>query len=322
MKLHFRIDRAAALRAGHATDGATVMLDVDPATLSQQERDSLAQCMRGDDCRSSINDLPDLLAPSVDALRVALAERQANLAERAAKQAADEAAQGATVARVIERCRGLPIGDLYSRHTGEKSICQMHDHTDGPLDYGFPAGRQAAVAATGRDDEYRAALERDRVADAEAEAEAEAATEVKSRRQAADRQAALDELAAWADAHGSERLSAMRQMQFGDWVAVAEQEFFDAHTPAGYSHEAYERSDTSAERQKPTLPELQELRRLRALVEASGDVLADPRLQWHTVRARFDDNIGEEIEAEHYAATDVDVVAPTGKTLTVARIFE
>ena|SRR3990167_3112643 len=59
---------------------------------------------------------------------------------------------------------------------------------------------------------------------------------------------------------------------------------------------------------------------LAVLMNAAHAAIREPRLQWHTVEPTTDDD-GDEIEEEKYAASDVDVVAPTGRTLTVARII-
>lgn len=150
-------------------------------------------------------------------------------------------------------------------------------------------------------------------------AEAEKQREIRNAEAASKKQVGIDALMAWADTHGSERLAAMRKLSVGDVVTVAEEEFFTAHTPVGYTAEAYQRSNDCDARRKPTLEELEEFSSLSEAVKSSAGILADPRLQYHTVEARED--VGEWVEASHYAATDVDVIAPTGKTLTVAKVI-
>ena len=151
-------------------------------------------------------------------------------------------------------------------------------------------------------------------------AAAEAAEAAREAAKESAKQAKIETMRTWATSNGSNRLQMMLKMQVGDWQAVAEEEFFAAHTPSGYSQEAYDKSDSCADRRKPTEGELAEFAHLRGLVDASEGILETPRLQYHTIKAHEDEH-GDWTEAENYTATDVDVVAPTGRTLTVAKII-
>jgi len=241
---------------------------------------------------------------ALGALREDLAAMRAHEAAQAAKREIEERDSQTVIAAVREGRAHLRRGEAVY---GDSFFVDLVD-----------GAKNQRVYRTPDLDPFLAELiaEHDRVERAEAaEKTAKAATET------AARERGVATLRQWAGEHGSDRVRAMIEMQIGDWQAVAEEEFLAAHTPQGYDAAAFRRSDSCAHRRKPSLPEIVELKRLRELVEASGGVLAEPLLQWHTVDAHTDED-GSDDEAEHYAATDVDVIAPTGRKLTVARVID
>ena len=107
-------------------------------------------------------------------------------------------------------------------------------------------------------------------------------------------------LITWARDHGDERLQLMIELGTGDIVRAAERAYVDAHAPEGYSRAAYQSYPDAEERRQPTLPELVELKKMRAI---------DP-----AARAVY-------VPGESRPAIEVDVTCPNGTVLTVARIL-
>jgi len=122
-------------------------------------------------------------------------------------------------------------------------------------------------------------------------------------------------LLAWATANGSERLKLMLELQAGDWVAVAREEFQDAHAPEGYTRG----SCGGDERKKPTLAELKELRKLEELV---NDNLKNPEINWVKSDAEYDEDGDLVSEAEAYAVVEVQVWSPDGDHTWYAKRIE
>lgn len=122
-------------------------------------------------------------------------------------------------------------------------------------------------------------------------------------------------LRTWATANGSERLKLMLELQAGDWVAVAREEFQDAHAPEGYTRGSH----GGDERKKPTLAELKELRKLDEWVD---DVLKNPEINWVKNDAEYDEDGDLVSEAEAYAVVEVQVWSPDGDYTWYAKRIE
>lgn len=246
--------------------------------------------------------------PTAETVQKELVSRKAEIdrkkAERAAEQAENFADYDAAMKTpeilddyLRRRITGYPAHALPGGHSDSVAWCKLHDdeYTD----------RLPAI---------RAKIEAEQLAAATAKREREA-------REAKVKQARITAMHTWAEENGSDRLQQILALQIGDWIAVAEDEFFAANTPDGYSREAFTESDSCTDRRKPTKEELTEYARLKKLVEASNGILSNPRLEYHTIKGR-EDEYGEWTEAQYYTATDVDITAPTGHTLTVAKIVK
>ncbi|HEX9812086.1 MAG TPA: hypothetical protein VGA88_08380 [Burkholderiales bacterium] len=132
--------------------------------------------------------------------------------------------------------------------------------------------------------------------------------EAKKARADQESAAKLSVLCNWAKQHGSERLKLMLTLAAGDWAEVARREFMDAHAPDGYTYG----TRSGDPRKKPTLAELQELKRLRDLCEKSNGVLSDPTIDWVVEESEYDDETGEQSEERRYAVAELKVHSPDG----------
>jgi len=167
--------------------------------------------------------------------------------------------------------------------------------------------------------EWVAAL---REQNAQRRAEARAAAEAEMHAAADRRVAALRD---WALTHGSERVRLLIDEQHRSWADIAADEYILAHTPEGFAE--LEGSHSVKERTKPTVEDVIALREARAMVEASGGVLSDPKMVWVVIYREATEEETEqgladsdgEVVAEKYSATRLIVEAPNGERGEVFR---
>lgn len=138
---------------------------------------------------------------------------------------------------------------------------------------------------------------------------ARAAREAAAAESAAKRDAGEAALRAWAEQHGSERLKLMLEMDAGDWLGVARREYMDSHAPEGYTYGSRGKN----EREKPTLTELGELKRLRESCEKSDGLLTDPKLYWVVEQSEYDHETGEQTPERRYCTAEVRIHSPDGE---------
>lgn len=177
MKLLISIDRRAALAQGIDAPHSTAEVDIDPATLTPEERAILAEAMADDgftvmrnvDTGYGFGPLRAVTA-DVSGVRAALAELLARRGEAAAKRAEIEAQDAATIEAIRAEAARAPITDLYRRtirngaaDVEPVTISQYHNYArHGGLSAFYTRGGGTLAELTGRDAELRAEMERQR----------------------------------------------------------------------------------------------------------------------------------------------------------------
>jgi len=292
--IYLSVSNADAIRAG--TSAGLLPVEV-PPTLTQDQREILAQQPE----RDGPVGRRITITPLVTELRLGLAAAiPAYLDRLAAESAAKHVRELAEASAAVAKCEAVMLDPARRREVLAAN----------PPEYRLPCPTNIAVRWW-EQNKHRYAAERDALLAQLAEEKrlAEAAREERNA-------APVAALMAWADEHQSPTLAEMRRLEVGDVLAVAEGEFIAAHTPDGYSREAWDRSNSASPRCRPTLQEMAELRRILAVCEASGGILSDARLLRHTVTS--DDDDGD----EHYVAVDLLIVTPTGRKTRVARVID
>ena len=135
------------------------------------------------------------------------------------------------------------------------------------------------------------------------------------RREQANLDARTQAMRDWAEAHGTDRLHLMLELNTGDWENVAQGEFFDAHAPEGYMAGSIGEN----ERRKPSLLELQELAKLSDLAKQSEGILSSPKLYWVVKQAEYSPEPGEDIPERRYALAEIKIHAPNGASMYYSR---
>ena len=311
MRMAMDVSQAAALLAGKNESGR-VYVDIDPATLSEAERAEAAVRIRRDErTGESLPIVPggEHAEATPETLRAAL---RGLIAERAGEKALAAARIEAAVQRILaapktdwtEKCAdGRPVGYHYPSRYDEPSITW-----DDPR----VAARVSEMRAY-----WDPQIEETRRITAEQAVERQAAAVAA----AADQAAKVVDLREWAEAHGSDLLRARITEQF-EWQSLARREFADAvmakiagdlqpaddpSTQDGWSSEF-------ADRDRPTLAEIQALRDVRDRAKSAGCTVT-AGLKWMTYTC--DDPSGDEDEEKiQRTEIEIEISTPDGQTVT------
>lgn len=316
MKIKINVDRAAAIAVGNEQYGARVV-DIPLADIPNELRDELARLPDLDgvtdatgliDGSISPNDekAPTLAVADAAGVLATLRWRRAVRAVREAR-AAEAAAEVARQAREFaQRALDLPI---------ERWIAQS-SHLEKKAEIPYIGSMSISARAESETlPEIKARLREAEQMAKQMTVEATERYEASKRAEKERKAAGLAQLREWAQGRGSERLRLMLDLQAGDWLEIARREWMDARAPEGYAHGSF----GGDERRKPTLVELQELKRLREAVERSEGVLSDPTIDWVVRESRWSDDLGEEVAGERFAVAEVRVTAPDGESAWYAK---
>lgn len=254
-------ERAASIRAGLDPDVRSLSVDLEAVTA--EERDLLAA--HG---RNPVEVTTPTVASLFEALRRAAADERARvdkvrdayltvLRERRVKIRRRHITPGGVSYDVIE-----PDWPSWRNLAGRDWQMLMLAHRD------------VSVAIT-QSEEARAWVEEleraNQAAHDHAWAQQRAADEAEER----GRAQAVARLRAWALEHGSARVRLLIEEDFESWYQVAEAEFFEAHTPAGFA--ALTHGHTLSTLPAPTAEAIHALREAREIA-AADDRLGEPWL--------------------------------------------
>lgn len=307
------VDTEASIAAGYDPTQTTIAVDLE--ALSEEERSLLSRHVaKGRD--GQLNTGPSSVkvgTPTAASLVAALLHFEAVEVKRA-KEAAERDAEAAAMAeRLVHVLEGATVDqlakaleDAYDQRRALEDLARKIGSGVDLQEAKLPAELPEALAAnmqTAKD----LNAERKRAAD-------EAAAAAKAAR--------IDAVRAWATEHGSERVQLLLEEDHKAWLAVAEDEFLEAHIPQGWEPYPYSVRD----RTKPTIEDVQALRAARELTQEDSS-LTHPRMAWVVIyRAATEDEIDEgdadedgDVVDEKYSAIFLDVITPTGKELAVHR---
>ena len=328
MLVKFLVDLRAAVRSGiNAT--RQVILDVDPAQLTQGERDLLASRLtqqgevvsrRDDGCLRAkggyvYDSIEELAArrgnkaisivtangTGIADLIIAIANEESAItgkklaAEAKAKADAEQslAAKEQRVADMLAKFAADPTTAVYDDYGTLRLVVPLRDPIDDPR---LTTMRQWADAHCARINAERKAMKD------------EAAAEEKERHDAG-----IAELRQWASAHGSDLLAA-RIADGYEWIGLAEREWA-AQQVCGLGAECDRPGDCDEnERTTPTLPEIQKLRHVRSLLDSTH---ATAKLVWCVYTVENDDEYGSTGDTSEVkrAEVKVTVTCPTGREI-------
>lgn len=173
MKITFKIDQVTALRNGIDAPSSTAAIEVDPAQLTQEQRNVLASWIR--DAHDATRAGPSLARPDVQGIVEKIDEVMARAAEAESAKLAEARVSAFTLANIRADYLQRPVGDLINSKNCPATVWAAHcANRHGPLIYNEKLGTLADL--TGRGAEVDTVLaERRAVAEAvriEAEAEA------------------------------------------------------------------------------------------------------------------------------------------------------
>lgn len=181
------VDPACATRAGRSSVGehTLTLTDADLATLTDDQRDTLARHVAGERCRNAIDwgraltsEAPPIAEATVTVLAALLDVRRATITEQLArdaeKRAAEESAWQATLENVLAAARTAPI--LKLRNT---SLYGVYRNEHGSWSYNAPRANEPAAQAVGREQELIEATAAEAAAKQAADAEVEARTQAR-----------------------------------------------------------------------------------------------------------------------------------------------
>lgn len=286
-------DRSASIRAG--IDPGTTSVPVDLDAITQAERDLLA-----DHDATPVAVTTPTTAALFDALRTTADQERAEL---------DTILDAH---RAILRQRRVRTWRNETKPNGVKyDVVQP----DWPNPRSIRGRDRAKVARS----DYLKVREITESEDARAWAEELEATNQRAReaawaqqqeldqQEALERERSIDRLRCWATEHGSERVRLLIEESLGAWCTVAEDEFFETHTPHGFVPVADNQVDTPLP--APTATEIHALRAARETA-AADPALSNVRLALITTY------VTHEPKRDH-TAVGLDITAPHGASLAV-----
>lgn len=308
MRFKFSVDQKAAIRGGYNHSGI-VSIDIDVASLSQDDRDLLADSLAFDGQIAAVSGggtqhfvVAD--APTAEALIAAIRRTRALAAASAAQRQATEDAE-------IAECEAHDAQSLAQRRTKGQPGDWYADC--GYLNYA--RGREAELAARNTP-EWQAWQDELSAANAAHQAAVAAERLAAVRRQEAQTAAAKKRLADWVHAHGSETARLRLDDGYSCWVSAAVEEYADAAADriargAGLipaeDPEGTDGQPVIEDRHCPTGGELAALRAVRALAEAD-EADAAVRLKY----VRYDRCDDDDDAPEKQYRTEIEIAIDTG----------
>jgi hypothetical protein len=268
MQLTFQVDTKGAIRGGYSKSGQ-VTLDVNPANLSQEDRELLAAYV---DYRDHVRVTANLVtadAPTVEGLiagvkREAAAE-QKRIADRKAKEDAELAEAEAHDRESLAQKRLVCITDYGSYQTYRPDSYRLN----------YASEKRSGELVTRRSPEWAAWEAEVEAANRKAKEDDKARCAAIEAEREAKQKAGIDRLKVWVAAHGSELTKARLEEGFPGWVSAAKNDTEDAIAEVVFGSKLVEPSCdppghcSSEERRSPTLPEINALREVRKLLQAS-----------------------------------------------------
>lgn len=347
MQLTCTIDQPEAIRRGFNTN-STVKLEIDPATLTQGEREILALHFENGEFKyGSIR--PPIPEPTLKGLIEKIAEMATAKAIQREKDAQAEAKAIATANEQFAARSARETTELVyawtasdgTHHTGtlrESPYAAVTGSATYPcLDARGPSYPTAAenewdrLLATPEGIAWTASLEATNTA-ARNKAALEAIENLKQTLAAnlekkQRKEAAENQLRQWALTHGSETLRLRTEEGFS-WKELAAEEWADALiAKAGITHPMLETPDgyspDGENAQEPTISQIQSLREIRDLLAATAadtphkTCLTDIT---YTEDTDEDEYPGDDPDVIHRTEVQVDITCPTG--VTVTRYFQ
>lgn len=281
-------DRAASIRAGLDPSATSVAVDLD--AITQDERDLLA-----DHTATPVAVTTPTVEALLDALRAAAAEERkklntileayrTTLRERRVKTWTSQTKDGGITYEVVQP--DWPSGRAFAGGAWSSVVGKHHLKLREITESDEAAAWTAELEATNKQVRDAAWVEQRNL----------------DRQQAEDRERGIARLREWAIQNGSERVRLLIEEDMNAWLAIAEDEFFAAHTPASYLPLADDQVEDSWP--APTAAEIRALRAARETSE-SDTALSNARL------ARLTTNPADQPKSSHIAF-GLDITSPTG----------
>lgn len=212
MKMLIKVNQTEALRRGINAPASTASLEVDPAQLTQTERDWIASNLKDGGDLTGHWQIPSAISPTVDGLREMIAERLArDAAEKLAKEQADREKAVTKLAKEQAFYAAVQANPLLALHMDNKTITPEMTEAE-MIDY-LSSGHHKTISVVGTYQEYHCHRGEEQLVRADAElwnqvtsaadrirAAAKARREAKAR---AEYQAQLDRLQPYLDAEES-----------------------------------------------------------------------------------------------------------------------
>lgn len=338
MQLTCKVNQAEAIRRGFNTS-STIKLDIDPATLTPEERATLADNFSSGEFKQGYSDgqIPE---PTVDGFLETLRQLVAKSNEDKEKEkerytksvaiASDSFAKRQTTSRSPQIFANLIDGEvkICGQYEGEANTRGRSSYQClEPYNcYGGSATTWADLMQSPEGVAWQAELDQ---ANAAAKAQAEAQAIAHHHKRVAAAEAEAEKLAAfhqWALTHGSETLRLRAEEGF-EWQSLAEWEWADSLlTKAGITDtplpEMPGYDQDSSESEQPTAAQIKNLRRFREALAKLTDAPTEVTLRDFTYTENIpdEDNMGQDPEVIKRTEVCVDITTPTGKDVT--RYFE
>jgi hypothetical protein len=332
MQLTCKIDQAEAIRRGHDAS-STIKLEIDPATLSQGQRETLAAHFSNGEFKSGYI-YPLLPEPSIAGFLEALEKimaKESEARELAAKREAEniEYARKQFAARKTRECHHTIyaaanrdgfietsdrfIGEANERGVAQYSYLMPGTTTELATEFKRLLETPEGIAWVNELSAARDKAESEAIAKAIADCEANLA-KTKARKEAKAK--ATEELRHWAIAHGSETLR-LRTEEGMNWITLATSEMADSllitagitgslADPEGYN-------PSSSEPEAPTAAQIKELRRIREAAASIPGLTAEVEMIDCEYTPEEDDGYNDEVIRR--TEIRVELTLPTGKVI-------
>ena len=269
MQFFLTVDRKSAVRLG-AKSAGPCQVDIDLATLPQEDRDALAFCVDKDGILMDYNNRLTVESPDQEVV-VAAARK---IYTQRMKEVADQKARDENEIATVEE------HDRETLRLKRTNVRQCAGWTELYPDTLFVStwNNRAKDLVTRNSTEWKAWLAEIEEANQKArdEYDARKAAEVKAKE--LQQKTAIDRLKAWVASHGSELTKARLEEGFDGWVSSAHGDFADAvgevvrrcNLVRSGDDVIQEMQDYKSEdRRSPTLTDIQALREVRSLLAAS-----------------------------------------------------
>lgn len=339
MQLTCKVNQAEAIRRGFDSN-ATIKLEINPVTLTPEERATLADNFSYGEFKQGHSDrqIPE---PTVEGFL----ETLRGLARKAAEaKVAEEQSRLAQIANTgknfHERTTRATSPQIYANLIdGEVKLCERYGgdiETRATLSYARIEPHKeyesddkewSRLLATPEGIAWQAELDAIN-AEARAKVETDVTTQVHRRVQRlADKALELEDFRQWALTHGSETLR-LRVEEGFKWQSLAEGEWADSIlTRAGITDtplpDMLGFDQESEESEQPTAAQIHSLRRIREALASLPDVPTEVAIRDFTYTEEIpdEDNMGQDPETIKRTEVCVDIATPTPTGSEVTRYF-